>query len=72
MQDREGLFRAQTPQGFLLPAIVSAHQTHEGFAKDDVEVALAAGIDVVITQGEENNIKITTPADFARAAALLE
>ena len=72
MQDREGLFRAQTPQGFLLPAIVSAHQTHEGFAKDDVEVALAAGIDVVITQGDENNIKITTPADFARAAALLE
>ena len=72
MQSRDGLFRAQTPQGFLLPAIVSAHQTHEGFATDDVEVAIAAGIDVVITQGDENNIKITTAADFERVAKLLE
>lgn len=71
-QDRTGLFRAQTPQGFSLPAILAAHRAHTGAAADDVEVARAAGLDVVITQGDEANLKITTPDDFKRAAALLE
>lgn len=71
-QDRTGLFRAQTPQGFALPAILAAHRAHQGGAADDVEVARAAGLDVMITQGHEDNLKITTAADFARAAALLE
>ncbi len=71
-QDRTGLYRAQTPQGFSLPAILAAHRAHTGAAADDVEVARAAGLDVVITQGDEANLKITTPDDFKRAAALLE
>ncbi|EPX76056.1 bifunctional 2-C-methyl-D-erythritol 4-phosphate cytidylyltransferase/2-C-methyl-D-erythritol 2,4-cyclodiphosphate synthase [Salipiger mucosus] len=71
-QDRDGLFRAQTPQAFLYPAIVQAHAAHPGGAADDVEVARAAGLEVAIVPGEERNLKITTPADFARAAALLE
>lgn len=71
-QDRNALFRAQTPQGFALPAILDAHRQHTGGAADDVEVARAAGLDVVITQGNEKNLKITTPEDFARAAVLLE
>lgn len=71
-QDRAGLFRAQTPQGFALHAIRAAHSAHPGGAADDVEVARAAGLDVVITEGDEANLKITTPADFARAGALLE
>lgn len=71
-QDRTALFRAQTPQGFALPAILAAHRAHRGGAADDVEVARAAGLDVVITQGDESNLKITTPEDFARAEALLE
>lgn len=71
-QDRTGLYRAQTPQGFSLPAILAAHRAHTGVAADDVEVARAAGLDVVITQGDEANLKITTPDDFKRAAALLE
>lgn len=71
-QDREGLFRAQTPQGFSLPAIRAAHSAYSGDAADDVQVARAAGLDVGITQGDEANLKITTPADFARAEALLE
>ena len=71
-QERAHLYRAQTPQGFSLPAILAAHRAHQGGAADDVEVARAAGLDVVITQGDEANLKITTPDDFARAAALLE
>ncbi|MEP5153435.1 bifunctional 2-C-methyl-D-erythritol 4-phosphate cytidylyltransferase/2-C-methyl-D-erythritol 2,4-cyclodiphosphate synthase [Planktotalea sp.] len=71
-QDRAGLFRAQTPQGFLRSAIHAAHAAHIGSAADDVEVARAAGLDVHITQGDEANLKITTPADFARAEAHLE
>jgi 2-C-methyl-D-erythritol 4-phosphate cytidylyltransferase/2-C-methyl-D-erythritol 2,4-cyclodiphosphate synthase len=71
-QDRMGLYRAQTPQGFALPAILNAHAKHTGGAADDVEVARAAGLDVMITEGDEANLKITTPADFARAQSLLE
>lgn len=67
---REGLFRAQTPQGFALPAIRAAHQAHGPGAADDVEVALAAGLEVAITEGHEDNIKLTLPGDFARAEAI--
>ena len=69
---RDGLFRAQTPQGFHFPAILDAHRAHEGDAADDVEIALAAGLDVAIVEGEEENIKITWPADFARAERMLK
>lgn len=68
---RGGLFRAQTPQGFLLPAILAAHRAHAGGAADDVEVALAAGLDVAIVEGEEDNLKITHPGDFARAERVI-
>lgn len=69
--NREGLFRAQTPQGFHLPDIIRAYgQVSEG-AADDVEIARAAGLEVVITPGQEDNLKITTPADFDRAALIL-
>ncbi len=71
-QDRTGLFRAQTPQGFDFDAILAAHQTHPGGAADDVEVARAAGIDVAIVDGCDDNIKLTFPGDFARAEALLK
>jgi 2-C-methyl-D-erythritol 4-phosphate cytidylyltransferase / 2-C-methyl-D-erythritol 2,4-cyclodiphosphate synthase len=68
---RDGLFRAQTPQGFRLASILAAHRRFAGEAKDDVEVALAAGLDVTIVEGEEENIKITWPEDFARAEKIL-
>jgi 2-C-methyl-D-erythritol 4-phosphate cytidylyltransferase/2-C-methyl-D-erythritol 2,4-cyclodiphosphate synthase len=67
---RGGLFRAQTPQGFDLAAILAAHRAHPGDAADDVEVARAAGLDVAIVEGEENNLKLTHPGDFARAEML--
>lgn len=68
---REGLWRAQTPQGFRLEAILSAYRRFGGSAADDVAVALAAGLDVVALPGDEDNMKITWPADFARAERIL-
>lgn len=68
---RDGLFRAQTPQGFVLDRILQAHRDHPGDAADDVQLALAAGMEVAITQGSEDNLKITFPADFARAERIL-
>lgn len=70
-KDRTGLYRAQTPQGFHLDAIIVAHAAYEGTATDDVEVARAAGIKVAIVAGDEDNLKITLPADFDRAERIL-
>jgi 2-C-methyl-D-erythritol 4-phosphate cytidylyltransferase/2-C-methyl-D-erythritol 2,4-cyclodiphosphate synthase len=71
VQPRDGLWRAQTPQAFHYDAILAAHAAHPGNAADDVEVALAAGLDVTIVEGEEDNIKLTWPADFDRADLIL-
>ncbi|WP_234855157.1 bifunctional 2-C-methyl-D-erythritol 4-phosphate cytidylyltransferase/2-C-methyl-D-erythritol 2,4-cyclodiphosphate synthase [Paracoccus everestensis] len=68
---RVGLFRAQTPQGFTLDQITKAHRLYPDDAADDVELALKAGIPVAITPGSEDNLKITFPADFARAERIL-
>ncbi|MFK7875401.1 MAG: bifunctional 2-C-methyl-D-erythritol 4-phosphate cytidylyltransferase/2-C-methyl-D-erythritol 2,4-cyclodiphosphate synthase [Paracoccaceae bacterium] len=70
-QSREGLFRAQTPQGFAYDAILNAHATHPGGAADDVEVARDTGLSVAIVPGDEDNLKITHPGDFARATRIL-
>jgi 2-C-methyl-D-erythritol 4-phosphate cytidylyltransferase/2-C-methyl-D-erythritol 2,4-cyclodiphosphate synthase len=71
-RDRTGLYRAQTPQGFHFDAILAAHRAFQGDAADDVQVARAAGIDVAIVEGEEDNLKLTYPGDFARAEAILK
>ena len=70
-QDRKGLYRAQTPQGFDLKSITDAHAAHPGGAADDVEVARAYGLDVSIVPGDEENIKITHAEDFARAEQIM-
>lgn len=67
---RDGLFRAQTPQGFHFDALVSAYAAYSGDAADDVAVARAAGLPVWITEGSEDNIKLTYPVDFERAEQL--
>jgi len=69
---RNALFRAQTPQGFHFEAIYAAHQEQDTPAADDVEVARRAGMDVVIVEGDEANIKITRPEDFALVAPFLK
>lgn len=70
-QDREGLWRAQTPQAFRFAPILAAHRAHTGGAADDVAVARAAGLDVAIVEGDEDNLKLTFPGDMARARAIL-
>ena len=72
VQDRTGLYAAQTPQGFHLSAIRAAHAAYDGPAADDVEVARRAGMSVELTPGSADNLKITTAEDFARAARILE
>lgn len=69
---RDGLVRAQTPQGFDLATILAAHETFPDGAADDVELAHRAGMAVEITPGSEDNLKITWPGDLDRAARILE
>jgi 2-C-methyl-D-erythritol 4-phosphate cytidylyltransferase/2-C-methyl-D-erythritol 2,4-cyclodiphosphate synthase len=68
---RTDLFRAQTPQGFDFHAILAAHLSYIGDAADDVEIARYAGIPVTIVDGDEDNLKVTTQDDFARAERVL-
>jgi 2-C-methyl-D-erythritol 4-phosphate cytidylyltransferase/2-C-methyl-D-erythritol 2,4-cyclodiphosphate synthase len=70
-QDRTGLWRAQTPQAFRYDAILAAHRAHPGGAADDVEVARVAGLDVVLVEGDEDNLKLTWPGDLDRAARIM-
>lgn len=70
-RSRDGLYAAQTPQGFHYDAIRTAHAAHPGGAADDVEVARATGLDIAIVPGEPDNLKITRPEDFARAERIL-
>lgn len=73
--DRTDLWRAQTPQGFSLTAILDAHRKAAAEGSDthtdDAAVAAAAGIEVVLVPGSEDNFKITRLEDFARAERLL-
>lgn len=71
-QDRDGLFRAQTPQGFHFDAILAAHRAHPNDAADDVAIARVFGIEVAIVEGCENNLKLTYAGDFQRAEAILK
>jgi 2-C-methyl-D-erythritol 4-phosphate cytidylyltransferase len=64
---RDGLWRAQTPQGFDFKKILGAHRGHDGSGADDVAVAHEAGLGVRVVPGSERNFKITTQADLERA-----
>ena len=69
---REGLWRAQTPQAFRLPAIRRAYAAWSGTAPptDDAAVLEAAGGRVVLTAGDPALMKVTHPEDFPMAEAL--
>ena len=75
-QARDGLYRAQTPQGFALQPIVDAYRAADHaashLAADDVEIARTAGLPVTIVAGAEENFKITWAEDFARGEKLIE
>ena len=74
--DREGLWRAQTPQGFRYDEIMKAHRTGAGTGPaapltDDAAVAENAGLNVTLVMGHEDNMKVTMPEDFIRAEGLI-
>ena len=69
---RDGLWRALTPQGFHFQAILEAHRKARGLRMtDDASVAEHAGMTVRLVQGNEDNFKITHEEDFSRAERLL-
>lgn len=71
--DRNGLWRAQTPQAFAFGPILAAHHAHAGAdLSDDAAVAERAGIAVALAEGAEDNLKITNPEDLDRARRLLD
>lgn len=66
--ERQGLWRAQTPQAFRFNDILAAHRQSAGLAlTDDAAVAEHAGLGVRLVPGSEENFKVTEPADFVRA-----
>ncbi len=73
--DRSTLFAVQTPQIFDLKTIKSALQTamtQNIPLTDDCSAAEAMGLRVVLTEGSDENIKITTPMDLVFAEAILK
>ena len=69
---RDGLWRAQTPQGFRFASILKAHRAAAGANfTDDAAVAAAADIEVALVEGDEDNFKITSAADLVRAEQML-
>ncbi len=72
--DRDQLRAIQTPQVFRRDWLVRAYQRalKEGYqGTDDAALVERLGIRVKIVDGEERNIKITTPEDLVIARALL-
>ncbi len=71
---REGLFAAETPQGFRLNVILDAHRRAAvaGITvTDDAALAEWAGIPVKLVTAARTNIKLTSPEDIEMADARL-
>lgn len=70
---RDGLWRAQTPQGFPRRVLVDAHRRARAervSATDDAALCERLGIPVRVVRGSERAIKVTNDEDFARVEAL--
>jgi 2-C-methyl-D-erythritol 4-phosphate cytidylyltransferase/2-C-methyl-D-erythritol 2,4-cyclodiphosphate synthase len=67
---RDGLFAAETPQGFRLDVILAAHEKAASAGReftDDAAVAEWAGIAVHAVAGDPANVKLTTAEEIAAA-----
>jgi 2-C-methyl-D-erythritol 4-phosphate cytidylyltransferase len=65
---REGLWRAQTPQGFPRALLEAAYaRAGGGGATDDAALVEALGAPVIVVPGSTRNLKVTTPDDFVLA-----
>ncbi len=72
--DRSQLWAAQTPQGFSVPLLKKCHEQgrQNGWeVTDDAALFERCGLPVQILEGEETNLKITTPVDLAIAEFIL-
>ena len=71
--ERQDLWRAQTPQGFIFEDILNSHKAFQSLSfTDDSSINEYAGIPVAIVPGSQNNFKITTAEDYERAKNLAE
>ena len=73
--DRATLFAAQTPQVFdfdLLRGALKKAELEEYAVTDDASAVEYLGMKVKIVEGDERNIKVTTPMDLKIAEMLLE
>ncbi|MEO0384016.1 MAG: bifunctional 2-C-methyl-D-erythritol 4-phosphate cytidylyltransferase/2-C-methyl-D-erythritol 2,4-cyclodiphosphate synthase [Pseudomonadota bacterium] len=74
--DRTAVASVQTPQAFRSGVLLDAHrsinqvQPREAFT-DDASIVEWAGHQCLAVDGEIDNIKITTPKDWDRAAAII-
>ena len=68
MIDRTLLKLVQTPQVFPAKDLKKAYETAFDHAfTDDASVAERSGVDIQLVEGEESNIKISTPLDMSFA-----
>lgn len=68
---RQEVWEAQTPQVFRKDLLVKAYASGKD-ATDDAHLVEQTGHPVSIVLGDPRNIKITTPADLAAAAAVIK
>lgn len=71
--DRDGVWRAQTPQGFPRRVLVDAHRrasVDHIASSDDAALCERLGIPVRVVRGSERALKVTEPGDFARVDAM--
>ena len=70
--DRRRLLRVQTPQAFHVEDLIYAYEeAGRKAATDESTIMLAAGLKVATVEGDPMLEKLTTPADWARAEAIL-
>jgi 2-C-methyl-D-erythritol 4-phosphate cytidylyltransferase len=71
--DRNLLWEVQTPQAFRRDVLLRAYESamkDRFYATDDAALVERLGLPVVVVEGEETNIKITTPFDWMTAERL--
>ena len=72
--ERSSLWAVQTPQAFRMSLLRKAHEkaSEEGFlGTDDSSLVERLGKDVIIVEGNYDNIKLTTPEDLFFAKTII-
>ncbi len=69
--DRSALWQMQTPQGFYVKDLLSAHAAAKARYTDDAALMEAAGYPVRLVPGSPDNIKLTSPEDLRMINGML-